>query len=202
MSSGAARGRRRRHIAALLVALAVVGGRSAQALCLRPSAEKGAQQMSAGCPDSAFVQRSRSAGSTAVAAGLIWPWNDARMWIDRLAWRIEATVGVWRPLVADDAGERELSLQVGLKPAARWALDHRWFVEGGIGLNVIAPRYRAGGRRFSTRLNFGDHIALGLRFGESQRHELQVRVEHFSNAGLRTPNPGENFGQVRYAWRF
>jgi len=51
-------------------------------------------------------------------------------------------------------------------------------------------------------VNFGDHIALGLRLGDRQEHELQLRVEHFSNAGLRKPNPGENFGQVRYVWRF
>ena len=50
--------------------------------------------------------------------------------------------------------------------------------------------------------DFGDHIALGLRLGARQEHELQLRVEHFSNAGLRKPNPGENFGQVRYVWRF
>ncbi|WP_280151352.1 acyloxyacyl hydrolase [Piscinibacter sp. XHJ-5] len=52
-------------------------------------------------------------------------------------------------------------------------------------------------RRLSTVFNFGDHVALGHRFGEQQRHELAFRIQHFSNAGLRKPNPGENFVQVR-----
>tara|TARA_B100001105_G_scaffold251779_3_gene242189 strand:- start:22243 stop:22617 length:375 start_codon:yes stop_codon:yes gene_type:complete len=124
------------------------------------------------------------------------------VWPGRLTWQIEATVGVWHSVVVGDAGEPQLSLQLALKPAARWGFGHGWFVEAGVGRNFVAPRYRAGHRRFSTRLNFGDHIALGLRFGERRQHELQLRVEHFSNAGLRKPNPGEDFGQVRYVWRY
>jgi lipid A 3-O-deacylase len=133
----------------------------------------------------------------------MWPWSGApRVWLGRLTWQIEATVGVWHSVAVGDAGAPQLSLQLGLKPAARWGFGHGWFVEAGVGLNFVATRYRAGDRRFSTRLNFGDHIALGLRFGERRQHELQLRVEHFSNAGLRKPNPGEDFGQVRYVWRY
>ncbi|MBI5721003.1 MAG: acyloxyacyl hydrolase [Rubrivivax sp.] len=203
MSIGAARCRWSSAISAALLALALICAPGARALCLWPGAEEGAQQTPGECPAYGFGQWSRSNRSEAFAAGVLWPWIDAPpLWPGRLTWQIEATVGAWRSLASAQAGEPHFSLQLGLKPSARWAFGPGWFLEAGIGLNVVTPRYRGGDRRFSTRLNFGDHIALGVRFGERGRHELQVRVEHFSNAGLRRPNPGEDFGQVRYAWRF
>jgi hypothetical protein len=183
--------------------LAAVCAPGAQALCLWPDAEEAAQRAPGDCPEYGFVQWSRSNRSAAFAVGALWPWSVApRVWPGRLTWQIEATIGVWRSRAAGDAGDPRVSLQLGLKPIARWAFGHRWFLEGGVGLNIVSPRYRGGDRRFSTRVNFGDHIALGLRLGARQEHELHLRVEHFSNAGLRKPNPGENFGQVRYVWRF
>jgi lipid A 3-O-deacylase len=76
-----------------------------------------------------------------------------------------------------------------------------WFVELGVGANYIAPLFRSGRKRFSTEFNFGDHMAIGADFGPHRRQELVLRVEHFSNAGLAHPNPGENFLHLRYAYR-
>jgi len=47
---------------------------------------------------------------------------------------------LWRSLAVGDAGEQQLSLQLGLKPTARWHIRHGWFLEAGIGLNVVTPR--------------------------------------------------------------
>ena len=33
-------------------------------------------------------------------------------------------------------------------------------------------------------------------------HELALRVQHYSNAGIRHPNPGENFVQLRGSFAF
>lgn len=203
MALGAVRCRWSRVRSTALLALTALCAQGAQALCLWPSAGEGLQRTPGGCPEYGFVQWSRSNRSSAFAAGVLWPWIDApRVWPGRLTWQIEATVAAWRSLATAQVGEPQFSLQLGLTPSARWALGPGWFLEAGIGLNVVTPRYRAGHRRFSTRLNFGDHVALGMTFGEGQHHELQVRLEHFSNAGLRKPNPGENFVQLRYAWRF
>ena len=70
----------------------------------------------------------------------------------------------------------------------------------GVGANYIVPIFDSGEKRFSTKFNFGDHVAIGRSFG--QHSEVSLRVEHFSNAGIEHPNPGENFGQLRYAHRF
>jgi hypothetical protein len=34
-----------------------------------------------------------------------------------------------------------------------------------------------------------------------RQRELVLRVEHFSNAGIKHPNPGENYVQLRYTHR-
>ena len=42
----------------------------------------------------------------------------------------------------------------------------------------------------------------GIRFGESYRHDVQVDVAHFSNAGLNNHNSGFNTYGVSYGFRF
>jgi hypothetical protein len=77
-----------------------------------------------------------------------------------------------------------------------------WFWEGGVGVDLLAPIYRTRDKRFSTVLNFGSHLAVGRRFGASAEQELTLRIQHFSNGGIRRPNPGEEFLQLRYSHRF
>jgi lipid A 3-O-deacylase len=116
----------------------------------------------------------------------------------------EADVGRW---TTDDRGVNSSTwaTQVGLTPVIRLqpagAMSH-WFAEIGVGANYIVPLYRTGHKRFSTEFNFGDHFGVGRQFGERRQHELMVRVQHFSNAGIDHPNPGENFVQLRYSRRF
>lgn len=57
-------------------------------------------------------------------------------------------------------------------------------------------------KRFSTSFNFGDHIGVGLPLGEGDRQEVVLRIQHFSNGGIKRTNPGENFLQLRYVARF
>ena len=43
---------------------------------------------------------------------------------------------------------------------------------------------------------------MGISLGGHGEHEVGLRVQHFSNADIRLPNPGETFLRVRYAYRF
>jgi len=76
------------------------------------------------------------------------------------------------------------------------------FFEGGVGVTFTTNVYETDRKRFSTSFNFGDHLALGRNFGARREHELSLRFEHYSNAGIKHPNPGENFVQLRYLRRF
>lgn len=84
----------------------------------------------------------------------------------------------------------------------RDARVERRFFEVGIGLNTLSDPYDARGRRFSTRLQFSDHLAFGRGFGDAAAFELSYRFIHCSNAGIRRPNPGVNLHVLRLEYRF
>ena len=77
-----------------------------------------------------------------------------------------------------------------------------FFVEAGIGATLADKRYQTPEREFSTRFNFASHLGAGLRLGARRQHEVMLRVQHVSNAGIKHPNPGNNFVQLRYALHF
>jgi hypothetical protein len=62
--------------------------------------------------------------------------------------------------------------------------------------------YRTPAKEFGTRFNFVDTAGVGRSFGAQRKHELGLRLVHMSNAGIKEPNPGENFLQLRYAASF
>lgn len=77
-----------------------------------------------------------------------------------------------------------------------------WFVEAGLGATVMDHLYRTSNREFSTTFQFTELVGVGLSFGAQREHEVSVRLQHFSNARIKEPNPGENFVRVRYLYRF
>lgn len=78
----------------------------------------------------------------------------------------------------------------------------RWFVEGGIGISYSDVLYQRNNRKFSTRFNFVNHLGFGASLGNSRNQEIVLRVQHVSNGGIKSPNPGENNVQLRYAYAF
>jgi hypothetical protein len=100
--------------------------------------------------------------------------------------------------------DRAWVTQAGLTPVIRY--DARpegaaWFAEAGVGANLIAPVFHENERRFSSTFNFGDHVGVGRYLDAERRHELALLVQHFSNAGIKHPNPGVNFLQLRYSFK-
>jgi lipid A 3-O-deacylase len=157
-------------------------------------------------PSTTFVQAGIGDQSTrAYIAGLTWDWNWRHHFgFGTLSGYFDADFGRW---TTDRSGVKGYAwmTQVGLTPVLRWrpagSLSD-WFAEIGVGANYILPLYRSGSKRFSTEFNFGDHVAIGRDFGSRGQHEVALRAEHFSNAGIAHPNPGENFAQLRYSYRF
>lgn len=119
----------------------------------------------------------------------------------RLHW--DGFVSQWRGDNA--AGVRTSYTQLGLMPTARWRFDEgrsAWFADAGLGLTYLDGDYATPHHAFSTRWNFTQRLALGRNFGDQGRHEVSLALQHFSNAGIKKPNPGENFVSLRYALRF
>jgi hypothetical protein len=165
-------------------------------------------------PDQLYALAGTTRGAEMALAGAVWDLGWRRGWRlfgqgGEISAHADVVAGRWRGQL-EGTGQRSRSTHLGLTPVLRWTPAGtgpgpgamRWFVEAGVGLHVIDPVYRGLGKNFSTTWNFGDHLALGLRAGERGQHEWSLRLQHFSNAGLRRPNPGENFVQLRWAWRW
>jgi hypothetical protein len=156
-------------------------------------------------PDGGFVELGGAAhGTHAITAGVDWlgSWRKDGLGSE-LTGRMELFASHW----AWDArlGGRTSSTLVGVVPLARLRFDHGrspWFAEGGIGLAVADRRYVTPQKIFSTSWNFYDVLALGYSFGAQRNQEVSLRFTHTSNAGIKQPNPGENFVQLRWATRF
>jgi hypothetical protein len=151
-------------------------------------------------PTGAFLQLGVAEDTSAATAGLIWRWS--RQWAfgrGSVSGYWAAAISGWRYEAANGAGDSDLG-QLSFTPVFRYTPeggDAPWFIEGGIGLTYTNKVYAPEGRTFSTRFNFGDQIAIGAYFGPAREYEVSLRFEHFSNAGIERPNPGQNFIQLR-----
>jgi hypothetical protein len=157
-------------------------------------------------PSTVILQAGAAEDTESYSVGATWdvPWQREFAG-GVLSAYFEGSVGRW--LGEDDGNGRSSAwvTQLGVTPVFRFypdALRRTWFLEAGIGVNVVTPIYRSEDKSFSTAFNFGDHLAVGWRFGHAGSQEVALRVQHFSNAGIKHPNPGENFLQLRYSRRF
>ncbi len=115
----------------------------------------------------------------------------------------EIAVAQWVFPRPDSAGRHHLTV-AGFTPYLRLRDTRcgRWFFDVGIGINTLSDLYETRDRRFSTRLQFSDHLAAGRSFGDADAIELSYRFVHYSNAGIRRPNPGVNLHVLRLEYRF
>ncbi|HYP82428.1 acyloxyacyl hydrolase [Variovorax sp.] len=105
----------------------------------------------------------------------------------------------------DDFDSHTNFAQVGAALYWRYRFDEGrspWYGELGLGGSLMDRLYHTPERQFSTRFQFTEAIGMGLSLGDHGQHELGLRIQHFSNADIRLPNPGETFLRLRYAYRF
>lgn len=153
-----------------------------------------------------YLQAGRARGDTdALTLGVTLPWKSFRreLWGGELRGHWDLHVSRWS-FDAAPGGSGHSTL-LGITPVLRLTPNQghsAFFVEAGIGATLADKRYRTPEREFSTRFNFASHLGAGLRLGAQRQHELLLRVQHVSNAGIKHPNPGNNFVQLRYALHF
>lgn len=141
----------------------------------------------------------------ALTLGLTLPWREWRMplWGGELRGHWDLYLSRW---FFKGAARHGGTLVLGVTPTLRLRPDggsSAWFWEAGIGVTLADQRYHpAGQEEFSTRFNFASHLGIGINFGARRQHELLLRLQHVSNAGIKKPNPGLEFLQLRYAWHF
>jgi hypothetical protein len=117
-------------------------------------------------------------------------WNQHPEWLAGSRWRLywDLSLGGWH-------GDTGTVHDVGLTPVFRYAPAARGaYLEGAIGFHLLSDSHINSDLGFSTRFQFGDHVGAGYRF---ERYDLSGRLQHLSNGGMRNPNPGINFLELR-----
>jgi lipid A 3-O-deacylase len=119
-------------------------------------------------------------------------WRQEPKWLAdtvmRLYW--DATYGTWQ----SNTGTLQ---DVGLTPTFRYGHQYGGYFDIGIGFHVLTETRISSDIEFSTKFQFGDHLGVGYRF---DRYDLSMRLQHLSNAGIKDPNPGINFLQLRFQY--
>jgi hypothetical protein len=133
-------------------------------------------------------------------AGAQWSWE--RKWFTGGRWHLggywDAQLGGWHD--GNDIADVSLTPVFRLQESARSGLSP--YVEAAIGVHLLSDKQITPTKRFGSSFQFGDHLGVGVRFGERGRHDLGLRLQHLSNAGLKDPNPGINLWQIRYQRHF
>jgi lipid A 3-O-deacylase len=152
--------------------------------------------------DGAAVELGRGDGADMGRVAVQWNWTQR--WFEGAAWHVsgywDLALGQWRRAV--QPGQNNEITDIGLTPVFRLQRHtlSGLFVEAAVGIHLLS-RTSLGDKRFSTRFQFGDHLGFGYRFGGGA-WELGYRLQHLSNAGIKRPNDGINFHQVRVQVHF
>lgn len=97
-----------------------------------------------------------------------------------------------------DAASNDSLVNISVVPMFRYSFDGA-FVEAGIGAALFNGT-RFGDKTISTAFQFSDNIGFGYRFQNNV--EVGYRFTHYSNAGIKRPNPGINSQQVYVRYTF
>jgi len=119
--------------------------------------------------------------------------SDARPLFDL---SLEAGVAYWHA-----RGSRKPSSlwQVAATPMFRWWMTDSVFLEAGIGVSAF-NRTRFADKNISTAFQFSDQLGIGWQISSSQ--QIGLRLSHYSNAGIKRPNPGLDMVQFNYRYSF
>ncbi|OJZ17035.1 MAG: hypothetical protein BGP21_08855 [Thiobacillus sp. 65-29] len=114
----------------------------------------------------------------------------------------EVSLAHWDPQAA--GGQRILDL--GFAPVFRLQSKAqsgwRSYLEGAIGVHLVSHTHVDAGRDLGSAFQFGDHVGIGLMFGQRGQLDLGYRFQHVSNADIKDPNSGVNFHQLRLGYLF
>lgn len=153
--------------------------------------------------DGMSIEGGRGEGTDRFRVGVQWDWN--KRWLQGKDWHVggywDLAAGYWHHSAPPGFNE-DLS-EISLTPVLRLqGNDKRGpYVEGGLGFHLLSET-SIGDKRLSTSFQFGSHIGAGLRFGAKGQYDFGYRFQHLSNAGIKRPNPGINFHQVRFQYHF
>ncbi len=148
--------------------------------------------LSATAIDSVSAEIGRGSGRTnLLRVGLQWRGHDK--WFEHSTWHVahymDLALGGWN-------NGHQTVYDLGVTPVFRVEGGPRSpYFEAAIGFHAVSRLEFENNRETSTRFQFGDHVGIG--FWLDGRNDITLRLQHLSNGGIRNPNPGINFIQIR-----
>lgn len=136
-------------------------------------------------------------------AGLQWKWDQ--QWLKGSQVHVggfwDLSVGHWTRDALPGLNRR--ITEIGLTPTFRLQQNsgQGLYVEAAIGFHLLSDT-TLGPRRFGTTFQFSEHLGIGYQFGAKRAFDIGLRYQHLSNAGIKQPNNGINFTQVRAQYWF
>jgi lipid A 3-O-deacylase len=155
--------------------------------------------------DSASLEFGTGNHTQLLRAGLQWKW--ANKWWQSNGTHIggywDATLMQWRGNRYQNVPDSTQNITgLGITPVFRFQNDSLKgaYAEAAVGAHMLSDLYDNNGRKLSTRFEFGDHLAVGYVF--SNKLDLGLKIQHFSNGGIKHPNNGVNFAVIRASYSF
>lgn len=117
----------------------------------------------------------------------------------KLSWEISAVIWEY-----GEGNTRSSSYAASLTPVfkkkiASWNNNYPVYFEAGIGVSYIGDQ-KIAGKDIGSNYQFEDRVGLLVEIDES--HDVALRYMHFSNGGFNNNNPGLDFVNLSYAYRF
>ena len=146
---------------------------------------------------------SEGEGTRLARLAVQWDWN--KRWFEGDNWHLggywNADVAYWKR----DAlpGQNGHLYEIGFTPVFRLQQSdlEGFYLEGGVGAFLLSET-SLGDRDFSTSFQFGSQFGFGYRFGAKHAFDVSYVYQHVSNAGIKKPNDGMDFHEVRLQYHF
>jgi hypothetical protein len=153
-------------------------------------------------PDSTSLELGAGKNAQLLRAGAQWNWD--RQWLNNGS----AYLGGYWDLTAarhrqqryqNRPGANHGITDIGITPVFRYQGLGRTgaYAEAGIGVHYFSSLFDNAGHQLATRFQFGDHLAAGYCFVGGW--DVSVKLQHFSNGGIKHPNGGANYLILRVA---
>jgi lipid A 3-O-deacylase len=155
--------------------------------------------------DSLSVEVGTGEKTKMVRFGAQWKWGT--MWWQSNGTHIggywDLTVAHWRGNQFQNIpGNSQKINAIGITPVFRFQRDSLkgFYTEIGIGAYRLSELYDNNEHQLSTHFQYGDHIGVGYVF--ANKVDVSLKVQHFSNGGVKKPNDGVNFAVARVSIPF
>jgi len=112
--------------------------------------------------------------------------------------RIDGQIAHWRGLgtPTDNHYLWDFSAIPMLRYTFAWTQSPRFYVEGGFGIHFLTSTRINNDRQFGISFQFGEIGGAGVTFGENNRYELGMFIQHVSNGNLARQNWGLTYPAI------